>query len=58
MPNEKVTGGPMAYELGGPQRCEPSKPGVLEFEARAPGQPLSIRIRKYGKVYHLTTAAT
>jgi hypothetical protein len=56
MPNEEVTGGPMAYELGGHNDLMLSKPVFWNLK-RAPGQPLVDQDPKYGKVYHLTTAA-
>lgn len=56
MPNEEITGGPMAFELGGHNDLMLSKP-VFWNARRAPGQPLVEPDPKYGKVYNLGTAA-
>jgi hypothetical protein len=56
MPNEEVTGGPMAYELGGHNDLMLSKPVFWNLK-RAAGQPLVEQDPKYGKVYNLRTAA-
>ena len=56
MPNEEVTGGPMAYELGGHNDVMLSKPVFWNLK-RAATEPFVSTDPKYGKVYHLTTAA-
>ena len=56
MPNEELTGGPMALELGGHNDIMISHP-VYWLQKRAPGQPLVTQDPKYGKVYNLGTAA-
>jgi hypothetical protein len=56
MPNEELTGGPMALELGGHSDIMISKP-VYWIAKRAAGQPLVTIDPTYGKVYNLGTAA-
>ena len=56
MPNEEVTGGPMAYELGGHNDVMLSKPVFWNLK-RALDQPLVEQDPQYGKVYYLRTAA-
>ena len=56
MPNEELTGGPMALELGGHSDIMFSKP-VFWIAKRAKDQPLVTSDPKYGKVYNLGTAA-
>lgn len=56
MPNEELTGGPMALELGGHSDIMISKP-IYWIAKRAAGQPLVTTDPKYGKVYNLGTAA-
>lgn len=56
MPNEELTGGAMALELGGHSDIMISKP-VYWIGRRAAGQPLVETHPKYGKIYNLGTAA-
>ncbi len=56
MPNEELTGGPMALELGGHSDIMISKP-VYWIAKRAKDQPLFNDDPKYGRVYNLGTAA-
>ena len=56
MPNEEVTGGPMADQLGGHNDVMLSKPVFWNLK-RAVDQPLIEQDPKYGKVYYLRTAA-
>jgi len=56
MPNEELTGGAMAVELGGHSDIMISKP-LYWIGRRMPGQPLVEPHPKYGQVYNLGTAA-
>lgn len=56
MPNEELTSGAMALELGGHSDIMISHP-IYWVNRRPPGSPLVTTDPKYGKVYHLQTAA-
>lgn len=56
MPNEELTGGAMALELGGHSDIMLSKP-VYWVGKQKPDEPLVVDDPKYGRVYHLATAA-
>jgi hypothetical protein len=56
MPNEEVTGGPMAYELGGHNDLMISKPIYWNLK-RTADQPLVEPDPKFGQVYYLRSAA-
>lgn len=56
MPNEEVTGGPMAYELGGHNDVMLSKPVYWNLK-RGAAEPFVEPHPQYGRVYHLATAA-
>ena len=56
MPNEEVTGGPMAYELGGHNDVMLSKPVFWNLK-RGAAESFVEPHPHYGKVYHLATAA-